>query len=58
VQLAPGDPGARLAAPELLVQVSIEGEPAGVVQRLGARWAADELIVERVDSIAVRVERL
>jgi hypothetical protein len=58
VQLAPGDPGGRLAAPELLVQLTIEGEPGEVVARLGARWAADELIAERVDSIAVRVERV
>lgn len=58
VQLAPGDPGARLAAAELLVQLTIQGDPAGVVQRLGARWAADELIAERVDSIAVRIERV
>lgn len=58
VQLAPGDPGARLSAPELLVQLSIEGEPGDVLQRLGARWAADELITARVDSIAVRVERV
>jgi len=58
VQLAPGDPGARLVAPELLVQLSIAGEPARVVRRLGERWAADELIAERVDSIAVRLERV
>lgn len=58
VQLAPGDPTARLAAPELLVQLSIVGEPAAVLDTLGARWAADPLIAERVDSITVRVERL
>lgn len=58
LQLAPGDPDARLLAPELLVQLSIEGEPDAVVHRLGQRWAADELITERVDSISVRVERL
>jgi hypothetical protein len=58
IQLAPGDPDARLVAPELLVQLAIEGESDGVLRRLGARWSADPLIAERVDSIAVRVERL
>ena len=58
VQLAPGDPQARLTAPELLVQLSVEGDASAVVQRLGERWATDPVIVERVDSIAVRVERV
>lgn len=58
VQLAPGDPDARLTAPELLVQLAIEGEPAEVVRRLGERWATDPIIAERVDSVAVRIERL
>ena len=58
VQLAPGDPDARLAAPELLVRLTIEGDAAGVVERLGERWAADAVIAERVDSIAVSVERV
>jgi hypothetical protein len=58
VQLAPGDPTARLVAPELLVQLTIEGDADGVVQRLGERWAADAVIADRVDSIAVRVERV
>lgn len=59
VQLAPGDPQARLTAPELLVQLSVEeGDASAVVQRLGQRWAVDPVIAERVDSIAVRVERV
>jgi hypothetical protein len=58
VQLAPGDPDARLVAPELVVQLAIEGDADAVVQRLAARWSEHPVIVERVDSIAVRVERL
>jgi hypothetical protein len=58
IQLAPGDPDARLTSPEVLVQLSIEGEPDAVVRRLAQRWSADQLIAERVDSIAVRVERV
>ncbi|HWR86069.1 MAG TPA: SseB family protein [Rhodoglobus sp.] len=58
IQLAPGDPDARLAAPEVLVQLAIEGDPAPTVRTLGERWASDPLIAERVDSIAVRVERV
>lgn len=61
VQLAPGDPDARLMGSELLVQLSVrEGlskeELDAMVARLGERWAADALIVERVDSIGVVVE--
>jgi hypothetical protein len=63
VQLAPGDPTARLAGAELLVQLSVRGglPEAGLsalIERLGQRWAADELIAERVDSIGVVVERV
>jgi hypothetical protein len=63
MQLAPGDPDARLAGAELLVQLSVhEGlektELDAVVARLGERWAADPLIAERVDSIGVVVEAI
>lgn len=63
LQLAPGDPVARLAGAELLVQFSVhEGLDAtgleALIGRLGERWAADELLAERVDSIAVVVERV
>jgi hypothetical protein len=60
VQLAPGDPDARLAGPEVLVHFTIvdgldrDGLDA-LLARMSARWAADELIVARVDSIGVRV---
>jgi hypothetical protein len=63
MQLAPGDPDARLAGAELLVQLSVRDGLAksdldAMVARLGERWAADALIAERVDSIGVVVERV
>ncbi len=63
MQLAPGDPDARLAGAELLVQLSVHDglektELDAMVARLGERWAADALIAERVDSIGVVVERV
>ena len=63
MQLAPGDPDARLTGAELLVQLSVqEGldkpELDAMVARLGERWAADALIAERVDSIGVVVENV
>jgi hypothetical protein len=63
MQLAPGDPDARLAGAELLVQLSVrdgleKSELDAMVARLGERWAADALIADRVDSIAVVVERV
>lgn len=61
VQLAPGDPGARLAGPELIVQLSLlpgldRAALDAVVARLQARWAVDELITSRVDSLAVKLD--
>lgn len=63
MQLAPGDPDARLAGAELLVQLSVQDgldktELDAMVARLGERWAADPLIADRVDSIGVVVERV
>jgi hypothetical protein len=63
MQLAPGDPDAKLAGAELLVQLSVqEGlekiELDDLVARLGERWAADGLIADRVDSIGVVIERV
>mgnify|MGYP003436001901 CR=1 FL=1 len=60
IDLLPGDPQARLAGPELVVRLSVvdgldRDELSGVLQRLQQRWSADELIAERVDSLAVRV---
>lgn len=63
VQLAPGDPGARLAGPELLVHLTLEDgldreALDAVLARLQRRWADDPLITDRVDSIAVRLAKL
>jgi len=63
VQLAPGDPDARLAGPELIVQLTLEAglasdELDAVISRLGDAWAGSPVILDRVDSIAVRLESL
>jgi hypothetical protein len=63
LQLAPGDPDARLAGAELLVQLSVRGglpseELDALVARLGRRWGAQALIADRVDSIGVVVEKV
>ena len=60
VQLAPGDPQARLAGPEVLAQFSIadgldRAALDALMSRMSERWAADETIVARVDSIGVRI---
>lgn len=62
VRLAPGDPHARLAGPELSVALElVDGltreELDAVLARLAARWAADDAIALLVDSLAVRLER-
>jgi len=63
VQLAPGDPDARLAGPELIVHLTLDAGLAqekldAVISRLGDAWAASPVILDRVDSIAVRLEAL
>ena len=63
VQLAPGDPDARLAGPELVVQLTLDAGLAqdaldALLARLGDAWAASPVILDRVDSIAVRLEAL
>ncbi len=60
VQLAPGDPDARLAGPEVLAHFSItdgldRDALDALMSRMSARWAADETIAAKVDSIGVRV---
>ena len=62
VQIAPGDPGARLAGPELAVYLALADglAPAdldAVLSRLQQRWAASEVIAERVDSLGVHLSR-
>ena len=63
IQLAPGDPDARLAGPELLVQLSVRAglekdELDALLGRLQRAWAADPVIAKRVDSIGVRLDRV
>ncbi|MBN9196641.1 MAG: SseB family protein [Microbacterium sp.] len=60
--VAPGDPGARLRGPELVVQLRlIDGldreELDAVLQRLARRWAADDRIAVLVDSLSVKLRR-
>ncbi|WP_395639598.1 SseB family protein [Pseudolysinimonas sp.] len=63
VQLAPGDPDARLSGPELLVQLALDAglsrdDLDALLARLGDAWAASPVILDRVDSIGVRLESL
>ncbi|GLI25786.1 hypothetical protein ARHIZOSPH14_00280 [Agromyces rhizosphaerae] len=58
--LEPGDPGARLAGPEVVVRLELlagleRAELDAVLQRLAQRWAADDDIATRVDSLTVRL---
>lgn len=60
VELSAGDPDARLTGPELVVRLAlVEGltraELDAVLQRLAARWAADDAIATLVDSLTVRL---
>ena len=60
VTLLPGDPGARLAGPELVVRLElVQGltreELDATTARLARRWAADEAIATAVDSLAVKL---
>jgi hypothetical protein len=60
VQLAPGDPGARLAGPELLVHLTIMSGLDSttlndLLARVQQRWAGSEIIAERVDSMRVQL---
>jgi hypothetical protein len=60
VALAPGDPDARLASAELVVQLSLapglaEAELAALLATLQQRWAESPVIAERVDSMRVQL---
>lgn len=62
IQLAPGDPEARLAGPELVVQLSlVDGLDRdaldALIARAQERWSASELIAQRVDSMTVKLAR-
>ena len=60
VQLAPGDPRARLAGPELVVHLSLEPgldrrSLHAVLERMRERWTSSSVIAERVDSMRVQL---
>ena len=60
VALAPGDPGSRLAGPELVVQLALVdglGKPEldAVIARMQALWVQSETISLRVDSMRVQL---
>jgi len=60
VQLAAGDPDARLAGPELAVLLRLgdglaPDELAAVVGRMQQRWSTSTVLAERVDSLEVRL---
>ncbi|HEX4056855.1 MAG TPA: SseB family protein [Galbitalea sp.] len=60
IQLAPGDPDARLEGPELLVQLSLvdgldQADLAGLLARVEEHWSASEVIAARVDSMIVKL---
>jgi len=60
IELAPGDPDARLAGPELVVTLALApglDQPSldSLLARLQQRWSASELIAARVDSLAVKL---
>ncbi|MFM9919754.1 SseB family protein [Lacisediminihabitans sp. H27-G8] len=60
LSLEPGDPDARLAGPELVVNLALvpgldRVELDAVLARLQARWSASEAIAAGVDSLAVRL---
>ena len=60
IALAPGDPDARLAGPELVVQLAVQpglDQPTldALLGRLQQRWAEAPVIAERVDSLRVQL---
>ena len=60
VQLLAGDPDARLAAEELVVRLTLtagltRSELDAILARLARRWAADDTIATRVDSLRVQL---
>jgi type III secretion system (T3SS) SseB-like protein len=61
VTLHAGDPGARLAGPELVVRLELvagltRDELDATTTRLAHRWAADDVIATAVDSLTVKLE--
>ncbi|KXZ61151.1 hypothetical protein Mlaev_00791 [Microbacterium laevaniformans] len=62
LSVAPGDPQARLRGPELIVRLQLvdgldQSQLDATLQRLAARWAADDRIAVLVDSLTVKLVR-
>lgn len=62
LSVAPGDPSSRLRGPELIVRLHLvdgldQAELDAILQRLAARWAADDRIAVLVDSLTVKLVR-
>jgi hypothetical protein len=62
LSIAAGDPTARLRGPELEVRLQLmdgldRAELDAVLQRLAARWAADDRVAVLVDSLTVKLVR-
>ncbi|MEO2135800.1 SseB family protein [Microbacterium sp.] len=62
LSVAPGDPQARLRGPELIVRLHLvdgldQTQLDATLQRLAARWAADDRIAVLVDSLTVKLVR-
>ncbi|MEO6943473.1 MAG: SseB family protein [Lacisediminihabitans sp.] len=60
IELAPGDPHARLDGPELVVSLSLasgldQQSLDALLVRLQQRWSASTLIADRVDSLAIKL---
>jgi len=60
VALAPGDPDARLAGPELVVQIALvpglnREELDSVLARMQAAWGVSETIAQGVDSLRIQL---
>ncbi|HYP73644.1 MAG TPA: SseB family protein [Microbacterium sp.] len=62
LSVADGDPTGRLRGPELVVRLHLvdgldQSELDAILQRLAARWAADDRIATLVDSLTVKLVR-
>ncbi|MFT4052778.1 MAG: SseB family protein [Microbacterium sp.] len=62
LSVADGDPTGRLRGPELVVRLQLadgldQAELDAILQRLAARWAADDRIAVLVDSLTVKLLR-
>ncbi len=60
VELAAGDPDARLAGPELIVRLELvdgltQAELDATLGRLASRWSASDVIATAVDSLRVQL---